>query len=336
MNWENPLALKFLPLLLLLVVWVIFQTRRHKNRLRRLGNPAVLETLLPKRNPLMSFARNTCWFIAILLIGIGLARPQWGFNWETVQRRGLDIMIVLDTSNSMLAEDLTPNRLERSKHGIEDLLKQLEGDRVGLVAFSGSSFLQCPLTIDYAAFKMTLNDIYAGIIPRGGTDIGHAMETAMESFDQSATGDKVIVLISDGESENYTAAVSEALKKRKITVFAIGVGSAEGELIPMQTRNGEPKQFLKDHQGNVVKTSLDDRTLRQIARETNGMYVMALNKDFGLDRVYDEGISTLKRAEQESRVLKRFEERYCWFLLLGFFFIGVEAALSEKKKRGNA
>jgi Ca-activated chloride channel family protein len=243
--------------------------------------------------------------------------------------------VVIDTSKSMLAEDLKPNRLQQAKWGVRDLLRQLKGDRVGLVAFAGSSFLQCPLTIDYAALTMTLDDLYAGIIPRGGTAIEQALRVAIKSFDasrESAGADRAIVLITDGDDhEGDPLKTLDELKERGIRLYAIGVGSPEGELIPAP----DPKSdagFVKDRDGKVVKSRLHEDVLKRLALGTGGAYVRSAPGDTGLDRVFRESIDQLKRDERESRMAKVHEDRYMWLLGAAWMLLLVEAVVTERRR----
>lgn len=313
------------------IAWFIFRALKYrKKRLSLLFAPEVIPTLAPLLNSKRAKTRNIFWLLAITLCLLALARPQWGFHWEEVKRRGLDIMVVLDTSRSMLAEDILPNRLQQAKWGIRDLVNKLHSDRIGLVTFSGSSFLQCPLTVDYAAFLMTLDDVYVGIIPRGGTAIEQALKKAMESFEGKAAADKVIVLITDGEDhEGKPKELISELKKKQIRVYAIGVGTKEGELIPLPGNQGQT-DFLKDREGKVVKSSLNEDELTQIALSTEGMYVRSAAGDFGFEKIYDQGINQLQRADLETRMVKTYEDRFIWPLLLALVLLIIEATLGDR------
>jgi Ca-activated chloride channel family protein len=278
--------------------------------------------------------RRMLRILALALCIVALARPQWGFKWEEVRQRGLSIIVALDTSRSMLAQDIRPNRLQQAKWGVRDLLKELHGDRIGLVAFAGNAFLECPVTVDYAAFMMMLDDVYAGIVPVGGTDLSQALDTSMESFEKAEENpaDKVIILISDGEQlDNPGAgdplALIPRLKEEGIRVFAIGVGTREGDLI--QTSDG----FVKDPAGNVVKSALQEDILERIARETGGFYVRSAPGDFGLERIYEQGIAQLQREDRESRMSKIWVEHFQWFLGLSLLLLALEAG-SRPAKRG--
>lgn len=216
------------------VAWLFFfLAGRRERRLRLLLDEDAAARLCPERWRARARTKAILRLLACALVIVALARPQWGFHWEEVRRRGLDILVVLDTSNSMRATDLKPNRLQQATWGLRDLVQRLSGDRIGLVAFAGSSFLECPLTIDYAAFSLMLDDVYPGIIPRGGTAIAQALAAALESFPKGGEADRVIILITDGEDhEGDLEGAVERLKEERVRVYAVGVGTAEGEIIP--------------------------------------------------------------------------------------------------------
>lgn len=331
MTWGRPDWLNGLWLMIPLLWGLFFLLRRREKRLARLADPAVLPRLVTRRDPRRRRTRLLLWSAAVAFAVVALARPQWGFHWEEVRRRGLDLMVVLDTSNSMLAEDIKPNRLQQAKWGVRDLLRQLKGDRVGLVAFAGSSFLQCPLTIDYAAFAMTLDDLYAGIIPRGGTAIEQALQTALRSFEKDTGADRAIILITDGEDhEGDPLRLENELKRLQVRVYAIGVGTLEGELIPQAEAEAAGGGFLKDRAGQVVKSRLEEDKLQQLALSTGGAYVRSAPGDFGLERVFQESIAHLKRSEQESRMARIHEDRFPWFLAAALACLALEAVLGER------
>lgn len=330
MNWGAP---QVLPWLWLLVpgAWlhrVLY--RRREQRVRELVAESSLAAMAPTWRPRRQRWREALWFGGVALCAFALARPQWGFRWQEMRRRGLDVIVVLDTSKSMLAEDIKPNRLQQAKWAVRDLVHRLAGDRIGLVAFAGSSFLQCPLTIDYAAFLLALDDVYVGLIPRGGTAIARGLRTALDSFEQDRSADRAIVLITDGEDhEGNPLALVDELKKKNIRVYAIGVGTPDGELIPWQDEHQGPG-FLKDREGRVVKTSLREDVLQQLALATGGIYVRAAPGDFGLDRIYEQGLAALRREEQEARMVKAHEDRFGLFIAAAFALLALEAALSPR------
>jgi Ca-activated chloride channel family protein len=269
---------------------------------------------------------------AILLLALSLVRPQWGFEWNEVKRSGLDILIAMDTSNSMLAEDVKPNRLERSKLDVKDLVKRLQGDRIGLIAFAGNAFLQCPLTVDYNGFMLSLDALDVNTIPKGGTSISSAIGTALESYEGGMKKYKVLVIITDGEDhEGKTLEIAQIAKEKGIKIFTIGIGTSEGELIPVTDDTGK-KVFLKNREGNVVKTSLDENTLQKIAIDTGGSYVKATSREFGLDLIYEEKLSKMEKREIESKMVKRYEERFQIPLVLALIMLCIEPFISRRKK----
>ena len=276
--------------------------------------------------------RLSLWIAALLLFGLAMARPQWGFTWREVRRTGLDIMVVVDTSRSMLATDLKPNRLEQIKYGLRDMVGQLRGDRVGMVVFAGTSYLQSPLTSDYAAFQMYVDDLNVGLVPRGGTAISDALRTAMKSFDEKSKADRLIVLITDGEDtvEDPLAMIPE-LEKKNIRIYTIGVGSPEGELIPIKDESGR-ETFLRDRSGNVVKSTLNENVLARLALATGGAYLRAQPGQFGFERLIQEEWSKLQTAEGETQRIKMFEERAGWLIGLGALLLVIEAVYSERRR----
>ena len=330
MKWGNVQLLVWLPLAIPLA-WALFALlRRRRAALAQLVDPALLGVLAPAWNPARAKSRLVLRVLALALLVLALARPQWGFRWEEVRRKGLDLVVALDTSRSMMASDIKPTRLQQAKWGIRDLLRNLRGDRVGLVPFAGSSILQCPLTIDYAAFAMTLDDVYSGIIPKGGTAIEQALRTAVAAFPADRTADRVILLITDGEDhEGDPLALLPELKEKGIRVYTIGIGTLEGEMVPADDGQGG---YFKDRQGQIVKTALKEDVLQKLALGTGGTYVRSAPGDTGLERVFNESIANLKRSEQENRTAKIYEERFVWPIAAALLLLAWEALLSDRRK----
>jgi Ca-activated chloride channel family protein len=326
MKFAAPEFFKWLLLILPLIVVLILLHRSRAKRLMQLIASNVWKTVIPGYNKKLSGRRTALRVFALLFIGLALTRPQWGYKMEEVKHRGLDIIVVLDTSKSMMAADIRPNRLQQAQWAVRDFIRQLKGDRIGLVAFAGSSFLQCPVTIDYAAFTMMLNDLYAGIIPRGGTAIEQALETAADSFETDSAADKVIILITDGEDhEGDPLKMIEKLNQQNIRLYSIGVGTADGGLIP-----AEGGGYVKDNQGRVIKSTINETLLEQIARETGGFYVRSAPGDFGLDTIYKRGISNLQRDEQETRLAKVYDEHFGYFAGAALLLLLLEALIATK------
>lgn len=330
MKWHNSDILIWLVALLPLLLITGLMLRGRIRLLKKMADHELWPTMMPLLSPGRQRLKNVLRIVAFAFLISALARPQWGFKWEEVKQRGLSVIVALDTSKSMLAQDIKPNRLQQAKWGIRDLVKEMRGDRIGIVAFAGDAFLQCPATIDYAAFLMMLDDIYAGIVPLGGTDLFQALETSIESFEkvEDAQSDKVIILISDGESTvGDPLSLLPRLKDEGIRVFAIGVGTKEGELI--QTSDG----FVKDEEGHVVKSSLNEKLLERLAFETGGFYVRSAPGDFGLERVYQQGISQLQREDRESRMSKSWTERFQWFVSIALILLILESLIRPIKWR---
>ncbi|MCX5697418.1 MAG: VWA domain-containing protein [Candidatus Omnitrophica bacterium] len=325
---------------LIYVVFVIcalitFYVRIFKLRKRDLEKFAqkdllaeILSTLSPKRKRLKVVMLLT----AIAFSLFALLRPQWGFRWEEVKRKGLDILIALDTSKSMLAEDVKPNRLQRSKLAINDLVKDIKGDRLGLIAFAGSAFLQCPLTMDYNGFLLSLNDVDTDTIPRGGTSISSAIREALKSYEGGQKKYKVLIIITDGEDhEGDPVKAALEAKKEGIVIFCIGIGTKEGDLLPVIDETTGEKAFLKDREGNVVKSRMDEAALQKIALETGGVYVRATNTEFGLDLIYRERLSRMEKRELLGKMNKHYDERFQIFLGIAVVLLLGELFISDRK-----
>lgn len=276
--------------------------------------------------------KNSLVTLSVFLLVVALMRPQLGFKWQEVKRQGIEILIALDTSKSMLAEDVLPNRLDRAKLAIKDLVKKLRGDKVGLIVFSGTAFLQCPLTVDYNGFLLALDDVDVNSIPVGGTSLASAIYKAIESYDREENDQKILIVITDGEDlEGGVERAIERAKYKGVKISCVGIGSPEGELIPL-TEEEKGKGFLKDSKGNVVKTRLQEDVLQRIALETGGMYVRATGAEFGLDLIYEEKLSKLEKQEFKSKMEKRYNERFQYPLGLAILLLLLEPLIGDRKK----
>ncbi len=268
---------------------------------------------------------------ALSLAVFSLMRPQWGFKWQEIKRKGLDILVAVDVSKSMLAEDVKPNRLGRTKLALADFVKRLKGDRVGLIAFSGSAFTQCPLTIDHSGFLLSVESLDIDTIPKGGTSISGAIRQAIESYEGGLKKYKVFIIITDGEDhEGDPLKAAELAKDDGIKIFCIGIGTNEGELIPVTDESGN-KAFLKDRGGSVVKSRLDEAALQKIALATGGSYVRSSSNEFGLDLIYKEKLSGMEKRELESKMAKQHEERFQIPLVIAFLLLAAELLISDRK-----
>lgn len=272
--------------------------------------------------------------VAMALLSVSaLTRPQWGFEWREVKRRGIDIMVVVDVSKSMLTQDVKPNRLERTKFAVADLLKKLKGDRIGLIAFAGEPFLLCPLTVDYGGFQISLNDLNIDTIPRGGTNLAKAVAEAIKDYDRTSGQYKAIIIVTDGDNlEGDPMAAAQKAKDKGIKIYTVGIGSPEGELIQIQDNQRGPV-FLKDSAGNFVKSRLNEDLLKQMALVTGGIYVRSSGGEFGLDLIYERELSKLEKRDIEAKQERRYFERFQFPLGLAFLLLVVETCLTARKKQ---
>jgi len=311
--------------------WLAWAVANRRRMLSRLAHPSLLPVLTATVDWARRRMRAGLIVAALLAIVVALAGPQWGAEWEDVKSRGADILIALDVSKSMLATDVKPNRLERAKLAIHELLPLLSGDRIGLVTFAGTSFLQCPLTVDYDAFAMTLDDASPDQIPKGGTAIGQGIRTAVKAFDAGTQGARVLVIVTDGEDhEGDPMAAAKEAAKAGVTIFAVGIGTQEGELIPVADDAGH-QTFVKDREGRTVKSRLDESLLQRIAPETGGSYVRATATAFGLDVLYRDRIARLARGEGQSGKKQHAEERFQWPLAMALVLLMAELQVGDRR-----
>jgi Ca-activated chloride channel family protein len=323
--------LHLLWLLPLAVVVLLVYNRKKKQALERLADPDLLARLTGKENMGSWFLKGLFLLTSLGFMIFALAGPRWGSHYQEVTQKGVDIMVLVDVSRSMLVEDVEPNRLERARREILDFLRIVEGDRVGLIAFAGAAFVQCPLTLDYAALQMFLSALEPDLIPVAGTNLGDAIESAISSFDFKSETDKVILLITDGEDNEKKG--FEAAKKaagKGIKIFVFGIGEPSGGPIPAEDGKGG---FRKDEAGKLVLSKLDEDSLRQIASLTGGTYVRSVAGDLDLDVLYFEGIKSRTEAQTlKSGKIKVYEERFTLFLLAAFLFLLLEGLIVERKQ----
>ena len=330
-QFGHPTALWWLVLAPVLVVFLVWAYRARRRGLAQFAAQPLADRLTRNLRPVVRRWKAVLLVAGILFVALALAQPRWGFEWRQVKRKGVDVFVVLDVSKSMLTEDVRPNRLGQAKFAVEDLLAKLQGDRVGLIAFAGTAFVQCPLTVDYEAFRLALRDADPRVIPRGGTAIAAALRTALKAFEAGEGSDRAIVIITDGEAtEGDTLAAAEEVAKAGVRIYAIGVGSVEGELIPVR-EDGKGMEFLKDRDGKVVKSRLDEETLQQLALKTQGIYVRSAAGDFGMETVYEKGIAQLQRKAHEERLQKTYIERFQWPLGIGLVLLVIEMFVSDRK-----
>ncbi len=314
----------------LLAAIAVYGSRRRREILQRFSSAHGLDAIAPDTTGARRWIKAALLMASVLFMAVALAGPKYGFRWQEIRQRGVDIVIALDCSRSMIAADIQPTRLERSKREVFDLLAMLQGDRVGLVAFAGTAYLQCPLTLDYDAFNLFLNALSPDFLPVGGTDINAALQTAMDSFDPNSPADKAVILITDGEHTGSGDALkaAEALKQRDIKLFCIGVGGTEGVPIPAAAGG-----FKKDRSGQIVLTRLDETTLKKMAVITGGTYVRSVAGDMDLDAVYTEEIRRKMDAQTLTSGRKQvWENRFQWPLTLALVCLVAELLLPVTRK----
>ncbi len=332
-KFVHPWWLATIPLMLG-VAYLLYRRAdiRRRNALAQFASPQLLPGLTSSVSIVRRRNKRLLWTASLVLGVIALSRPQWGFRWKEVQRKGIDILIAIDTSKSMLAEDVKPNRLTRAKLAVSDLLEKLDGDRIGLIAFAGSSFLQCPLTLDYDAFRQSLDALDVNIIPRGGTNLASAMEEAERTFQMGNPNHRVLILLTDGE-DLEASGIETARKAAKdgVHVFTVGVGTAGGELIPIHAPSGE-LAFVKDASGQPVKSRLDETTLRQISEITGAFYTPLGQQNEGFNVIYEQGLAPIPKQDLFSRMNKVYIERFQWPLAFAVVCLMLEYLMSDRKR----
>jgi len=297
------------------------------SRIRRLGDEALVKELMPSVSKSKDWARMVLFTIGFAAFVIGLCRPQIGAKLSEHKTRGAEVMIALDVSNSMLAEDYSPNRLERAKLAISRITDRLKEDRIGLIIFAGTSFVQLPITADYVSAKMFLSTISTGSVPVQGTAIGDAIQTAIRSFSLESEKSRAIIVISDGENhEDDAVAAAANAKESGISVYTIGVGSPEGQPIPMDGN------LLKDKDGQIVVTKLNEDALRSIAEAGGGAYIRAGNDEFGLNPILDD-IEAMEAEEFNSIVFEEYNEQFMYFFAIAFVLFAIDMLLGRRSAR---
>ncbi|MCE0522414.1 MAG: VWA domain-containing protein [Methylacidiphilales bacterium] len=285
---------------------------RQRAALAQFASNHLINRLTASFSPGRRRVKRALFVAAIALTFVALARPQLGFHWEEQKRRGIDILFAIDTSKSMLTQDVTPDRLTRAKLAITDLVNRLDGDRVGLIAFAGDAFLQAPLTLDYNAFQESLDAVDTNTILLGGTNVASAIQEAQAALGAGTKNRKILVLITDGEDlEAKGIDAAKAAAKDGLTIYTVGVGSAAGGLIPLPGDNGGT-DFLKDSSGQYVRSHLDENTLRQIAQATGGLYEPLGQQGQGLQALYAQALAPLPKQDLASRTQKVYDERFQW------------------------
>lgn len=330
-RFANPDFLYALLLLPVLLMFFILNNIRKKKAIRRLGNVDIVNTLMPEMSGSRPFIKFLIQSFVLAALTIVLARPQFGSKIEDIKKEGVEVIIALDVSNSMLAEDISPFRLERAKQAITRLVDNLENDRIGLIVFAGDAYTQIPVTTDYVSAKMFLSSIGPEIVPKQGTAIGAAIDLGIRSFSPGEGKSKAMVLITDGENheDNPMESAKEAAKAG-VVIYTIGIGSPAGVPVPLKTSGR--KEYLKDAEGNTVVSRLDESVLKSIAAATSGTYVRASNTNIGLDEIFNE-IRKLKTQELESTVYTEYNDQFQIFAAVALLLLLVDFLIMDRKNR---
>ena len=330
MNFAQPqflLALVLIPLAAGLLWWA---NHKRQAAIVKLGDQALIQRLSAGVNWRGRRWRQVLWLLALALVIVALARPQWGEDVRALEQQGIQVMVALDVSDSMLAEDVKPDRLTRARLEISDMMNRLNGDEVGLVLFSGAAFIQFPLTSDYATARSFLDSAKPGVISRPGTVIGDAIRTAMTGFDPKREGQKVIVLFTDGEDhETDPLAAAKEAASQGIIIYTVGFGSAQGEPIPIRDAQGNLTGYKTDANGNTVLSKLDEATMQQIAQTSGGLYYNA-NQGDALAQLLNQ-LATLKAGTIQERYQTRGIERFQIFLLAALALLMLAELIPDRK-----
>src|SRR5216117_2147641 len=332
MSFGAPEWLWGLLLIPLLVALFVHAERRGLRRLQEFVSARLLSQLAGTVNRPRRIIKFALQLLGLFLAIVSLAQPRWGYTFEDVKRKGLDLLIAVDTSRSMLSNDVQPNRLERVKLAVQYLINELQGDRVGLIAFAGRAFLQAPLTIDYDAVVEAINDLNTKTIPEGGTNISSAIALATQSFGKSATGNRALIIFTDGEELSGDAVkTAKEAADAGVRIFTVGVGTPQGSLIPVIGDDGQTA-FVKDSAGQVVKSKLDDKRLREIAEATGGFYLHLENGPRTMQQVQSEGLTKMQAAEMDVRLSRQAIERYEWPLSAALIALALSILIPERKR----
>lgn len=329
MTFQSPIWLYIGIFALAALVGLGLYSRGQKRKmLAKFASPRLIAELTRTVSRPKTAVKNALVFFAVAAVFAALARPQWGYRWEEAKSRGIDIIFAIDTSKSMLAEDVKPDRLERAKLSVLDLIDVLKGDRIGIVAFSGQAFLQCPLTLDYDAFRMSLEALDTDIIRRGGTNISAAINEAEAAF-ASTSNKKIVILISDGEElEDSAVKAAEKAAKSGTIIYTLGVGGAKGEYIPVRDATGAVS-LLRDESGQLVQSRLNEEILTKIAKAAGGFYAPLTAN--GMDAIYNDGLKKIPSEELSSKMKQSAIERFQIPLGIAVLLLAVSSLVGTRK-----
>ena len=327
----NPEYLYALLVIPALIAFFWYSRIQRKKALALFGQKEILSVLMPNVSSGRPVLKFIILMFALTSIIIGLARPQFGSKLRTEKRKGIELIIALDVSNSMMAEDIQPNRLERAKRAISQLVDKLSNDKIGLIVFAGEAYTQLPITADYVSAKLFLNSISPSIVPTQGTAIGAAIELGVKSFTPQFVGSKAMIIITDGENhEDDPVSAAKAAAEQGIVIYTIGMGLPQGGPIP-DFSNGT-KTYRKDRQGNTIVTKLDEGMLQKIAEAGKGAYVRANNAQVGLDNLFDE-VNKMEKTELETQTYADYDDKFQYFIGLGFFLIILDFLILDRRNK---
>lgn len=330
-RFANPDLLYLLLILPVLILLWIFNWQRRKKAVNRIGDPEMVKKLMPEFSSFRPALKFIFQLLTIALLIIVIARPQFGSRLEEIKKEGVEVIIALDVSNSMLAEDIQPDRLTRAKQALTRLIDNLVDDRIGLIVFAGDAYTQIPITTDYISAKMFLATINPNMVPKQGTAIGSAIDLGMRSFSPGEGKSKAMIIITDGENhEDDPVAKAEEASKAGIVIHTIGIGSAEG--VPVPSVVNSKKEFLKDVDGNTVITKLDEEILKKIALASGGTYVRASNTNIGLDEIFSQ-IKKMKTDELESSMFTEYNDQFQIFAAIALILIIIDFMIMDRKNR---
>ncbi|MBD3224475.1 MAG: VWA domain-containing protein [Caldithrix sp.] len=333
LKFKYPLLLHGLWGVFLLVLFFVYVFRHKEALLRRFGQIELVRKMMPGYSRVRAIWKSGLFILAYVFFVIAAANPQLGTHLEEVKRKGVDIIVALDLSLSMQAEDIAPNRLQKAKHEVSKLIDLLDGDRIGLIGFAGLAHTHSPLTLDYGAAKLFLRMMDTNLIPQKGTAIGHAIDEAIQAFEKTERKYKVLILITDGEDHGTKPIeMAEKAAEEGIKIHTIGLGSPKGVPIPIYDKYGNQTGFKKDRQGNVVTTKLDQNTLQKIAFVTDGKYYLSSSGETELGKILEQ-INAMEQKELSAKKFTQYEDRYQIFIILGLLALIIEWFLPIRTRK---
>ncbi|MFH1715194.1 MAG: VWA domain-containing protein [Elusimicrobiota bacterium] len=332
MNFSEPIYLFLIFLIPIIIFALIVIWKNKKDRINKFINLKLINELIPEETWERQRIKMILTVTALFFILFGLAGPRFGTKMTTIERKGVDVLIAVDTSLSMLAEDIKPNRMTRAREELKRLAAELEGNRIGIIAFAGLAFVQCPLTLDPGAVKLFMNYLDVGIVPQQGTEIGAAIRLAVKTFSQAERKHKVLIILTDGEDHNSDPInAAEDAKKEGITIYTIGFGNKDGEIIPIKDQNSN-LDYKKDKNGRTIMSRLDAELLMKIALITDGKYFYANKGNIEIDKIADL-IKNMDKKDLSQNTKNRYEERFYYFIFIGLFILILELFIRETVNR---